>query len=236
VAVTSAFPGEAPTGEDDWIGLVATAPELALATGPVLVVAPHPDDETLAIGGLLAELRSRDVAVHVLAVTDGEASHAGDPDVARLRRLEQVAAMRELGIDQLPERLGMPDSAVAAHVDELRRVIEARARPGTVVLAPWEHDGHTDHDACGLAARQAADGSGAALLSYPVWAWQWAEIADLEVLDLRRTTLGVDARAAKARALACYPSQTTEEADPAILSAATLVRFARPWEAVIDAR
>lgn len=236
MGVTSAFPVEAPTTEDRWVRLMPGMPELALSTRPVLVLSPHPDDETLAIGGLLAELRSRDVAVHVIAVTDGEASHPCDRSLAQVRRREQEAALHELGIDDAIERLAMPDADVVSHIDELRSVVEARCRPDTVVLAPWEHDGHSDHDACGVAARQATERAGATLLAYPVWAWQWAAVNDLEHLGLRRITLSDRARAAKAQAVARYRSQTTDRDGAAILGPAVLARFARPWEVVIDVR
>jgi LmbE family N-acetylglucosaminyl deacetylase len=62
------------------------------------VVAPHPDDETLAAGGLIATQRSRHLPVTLLAVTDGEAAYPDVPDLARTRRLEQARAAVALGV------------------------------------------------------------------------------------------------------------------------------------------
>ena len=42
---------------------------------PVLVVAPHRDDETLGAGGLIAAQRSRGIEVRVVAVTNGEMAY-----------------------------------------------------------------------------------------------------------------------------------------------------------------
>ena len=42
----------------------------------VVVVAPHPDDEVLAAGGLMRWMACRGREVLVVGVTDGEASHA----------------------------------------------------------------------------------------------------------------------------------------------------------------
>src|SRR5690606_38092378 len=43
--------------------------------GPLLVIAPHPDDETLGCGGVIALATCRNVRVHTVFVTDGGASH-----------------------------------------------------------------------------------------------------------------------------------------------------------------
>jgi LmbE family N-acetylglucosaminyl deacetylase len=42
----------------------------------MLVIAQHPDDETLATGGLIARKTSKDIPVHVVAVTDGENAYS----------------------------------------------------------------------------------------------------------------------------------------------------------------
>jgi LmbE family N-acetylglucosaminyl deacetylase len=79
----------------------------------LLVIAPHPDDEVLAAGGLMQRLRSRGGAVRVVYLTDGEAYPAGvqaeehrtNPaasdyrDYGRLRQREARAALHRLGVD-----------------------------------------------------------------------------------------------------------------------------------------
>ena len=52
------------------------------------------------------------------------------------------------------------------------------ARDADLVLAPWAHDAHPDHEALGRAARTAAALAGVPLLAFPVWAWQWAVPGD----------------------------------------------------------
>src|SRR5262245_24685447 len=42
---------------------------------PVLVLAPHPDDESLGCGGLIAACQAQGHPVHVLVLTDGAGSH-----------------------------------------------------------------------------------------------------------------------------------------------------------------
>lgn len=234
-----------PTSESEWRRFVAGLPEFDQATpAAALVVAPHPDDETLALGGTLATWADAGTAITVVAVTDGEGSHPGRPGLAAQRVAEQTQALRALGVRDDPVRLGLPDTGVTDQESELtqllaphvQRLADAGQTTGEtgVVVAPWDHDAHTDHDAVGRAATLAARRCGLALLAYPVWAWQWAVPTDFAGLDVRRHRLGVDARSRKALAEAAFVSQTTslDGAEP-ILSAQFRERFRRSDEVLI---
>lgn len=227
-----AFAHSPPTSEQDWVQLVGHAPELALSNRSVVVVAPHPDDETLAVGGCIARLRARVVEVTIVAVTDGEASHPQVKDLAERRQREQARALRDLGVDTTPVRLGLPDTGVAGHLEDLVATLVERCNAETVLIAPWDQDGHADHDACGRAAAHAAEATGCALWSYPVWAWQWAGVDLIAAQGLHRITLDSAARAAKQRAIGRYRSQTTPVHGPPIVEPSVLARFRRPWEVV----
>lgn len=73
--------------------------------GRVLVVAPHPDDETLGAGGVIALHRRHGDPVRVVIVTDGSASRApgtvSAQSMARRRAEEVAAAVRLLGVAEL---------------------------------------------------------------------------------------------------------------------------------------
>ena len=222
-----------PTDEAAWRRWGEALPELHPDPMAVLVVAPHPDDETLAVGGALADWAAAGVAVTIVTVTDGEGSHPGLPGLADRRTGEQLAALRHLGIHTTPYRLGLPDGGVADHHDDLVGALAALLAPGTGVLAPWELDAHTDHDAAGRAATDAARRTGARLLRYPVWAWQWATPATFAGLAVGRLVTSPAAQAAKARAVACFGSQLDELDRPPILSAEVVAHFDRPWDVVI---
>lgn len=138
----------------------------------VVVVAPHPDDETLGAGGLLSVLLRRGFPVDVIMVTDGEASHARlAPRVMRsVRVLESALALRQLGWARPNvHRLRLPDGNVASQQDVLVRRLEQLLRPGDRVLTTWEHDGHPDHEATARAVIQVAAGKRCAYAQFPVW-------------------------------------------------------------------
>ncbi len=120
-----------------------------------LVIAPHPDDETLGCGGTLARLTDAGTEVTLVLVTDGEATRgAARPPVAtgRARLGEARRAGDHLGIASVVS-LALPDGAVSHHLEALAAALIEVAdlvRPGLVLL-PWPSDDHPDHRAVATA-------------------------------------------------------------------------------------
>ena len=232
----------AGTPEQTWLPWLdgLDLPQLDLTRPPAraVVVAPHPDDEVLAVGGLLALLSG--TPVHLVAVTDGEASNPGGSlpprELAARRVLETRAALAALGVPARVERLALPDGAAG---DLEQPVLDALdLAPGDWLLGPFAHDGHPDHEAVGRACARAADRDGARLLAYPVWAWHWAQPADPRLPWSRalRVDLPQAVRQAKRRAVDAFETQVRAAGplpeDAPVLPPAVLSRFDRPWETV----
>lgn len=224
-----------------WVALEQLAP-----TGcRVVVVAPHPDDEVLACGGLLAMLAERGgVDILIVSVTDGDASHPGSTRWPRQRLVaerlrESTEALRRLGLGAGLEwlRLGMPDSRVPNHETVLVERLAVVLRPRDQVFTTWRHDGHCDHEAVGRATAEAAAAAGACLHEVPVWAWHWAQPhgMDLPWPRARRLALGPAQLERKRAAIAAHVSQL--QADPStgaapVLSAQILEHLTQPFELV----
>jgi LmbE family N-acetylglucosaminyl deacetylase len=210
-----------------------------------VVLAPHPDDETLGFGGAIATLLGRGTAVVVVFATDGEASHPGSTALTREGLRARRAAESEAALRALAEKgsgeitavwLHIPDGTLARNEEVVADRLAALLQPGDWCVATWERDGHPDHEAAGRAAREAASSAGASMLSYPVWTWHWADPLDVPWEDARRLVLSASASEAKARAVACYESQTAplgpEPGDAAIVPPGDLAHFGRPFEVV----
>ena len=139
----------------------------------LVVVAPHPDDEVLAAGGLMRRCAAGDVVV--VAVTDGEASHGRStritPGELRSRRAaERSEALRRLGVTAEVVRLGAPDQGCRDEEAEIAAALAALLRRGDTVVGTSIADCHPDHIAVAAALRRAAVGAVDTVWEAPTWA------------------------------------------------------------------
>ncbi len=205
-----------------WPGLqAATVDELVPAGHRLVVVAPHPDDEVLGSGGLLAGTAHAGREQLLVAVTDGQGSHPGslrwpEKELGAQRRRETAAALRVLGAEACTVvRIGIDDGSIAAARAELADALAAVVRPADVVVSPWRFDGHPDHEAVGqTAAAVIAQVNGASHLEAPIWAWHWAVPGDRRMPWQRAAVLHLGPFLAwrKGGAARCFTSQL--EPDP----------------------
>jgi bacillithiol biosynthesis deacetylase BshB1 len=107
-----------------------------------LIIAPHPDDAELGVGGTIALLLSQGRRVGVLDLTDGEPTPHGSPEI---RKQETAAATAVLGLTWR-DNLGLinrnlqPDLASRALLAGVLRTTRPR-----YVFAPYWEDDHPDH-------------------------------------------------------------------------------------------
>jgi LmbE family N-acetylglucosaminyl deacetylase len=225
---------DAGTPEEEWLGELSTWPVWRPAEGPLVVVAPHPDDEVLAAGGLIHSWAAAGHPVTIVSVTDGEAAFPDWQGLALVRREELKDALRKLCPTHVSVvRIGLPDGKVAQHVTRLRNVLLTVLASGATVLAPYERDGHPDHDAVGAVCCGLAQSHGIPLARYPVWTWHHSQPAALKGMRGARFLLSLEARRAKSRAVHCFASQLQPpRADP-IVPRHVLSHFERPYEAFL---
>jgi LmbE family N-acetylglucosaminyl deacetylase len=225
---------DAGTAEEEWgsSDRWRDVPRLRLdSVSSAVVVAAHPDDETLGAGGLLSQLHASGVAITVLLATRGERSHA--TSLAARRETEFRASLDELAPRSSRIILPLPDGGLAEHGDKLRDRIAKAAASADLIVAPWRGDGHSDHDAAGLAAAKVAAQTGARLIEYPIWLWHWAGVTDHVVPWDRfvRLPLSEKERRAKGAAIARHASQMTSVGGEApIIHRGMRRHFARAWE------
>jgi LmbE family N-acetylglucosaminyl deacetylase len=211
-----------------------------------LILAPHPDDESLGCGGLIAACCQRRRPPFVLTLTDGAASHPGSrqypPERLRtLRAREARRAAATLGLT--PDNLaffGYPDAALPTGHEVSARVARLAQDQGcSILLAPWVHDPHCDHEAAAIIARDAAGMAHCRLLSYPVWGWLLPPAQLIPVSKVHGFKLPIPTYLqAKQNAVASHASQYTNLIDDARdgfrLPRELLAVFERPYEVFLS--
>jgi bacillithiol biosynthesis deacetylase BshB1 len=125
---------------------------MAAGTVEYLVIAPHPDDAELGMGGTIIKLLRVGRTVGLVDLTSGEPTPFGTP---AKRRRETAASSAVLGLKQR-HNLGLKNRELEATLAARVKVAEAirRLRP-RVLFIPYWHDAHPDHLAASRLATEA---------------------------------------------------------------------------------
>ncbi|HET6605662.1 MAG TPA: PIG-L deacetylase family protein [Rhodopila sp.] len=163
-----------------WRGLPMGSLDDIIGGGTCLVLSPHPDDESLGCGGLIAACAADGRPPIVAILTDGTGSHPQ----SRKWPPERLKALRYQEVTEAVSRLGLsPDRLVFLDARDTQAPTEGPAFDAaanrlldlmhgmTAILAPWRFDPHADHVAAGLLAARVAKEAGIRHVAYPVWGW-----------------------------------------------------------------
>jgi len=187
----------------------------SFGTAPILVLAPHPDDESLGCGGLIAEACAPGVPPVVVILTDGRGSHPNSRlfpagRLIDLRASEALSATASLG---LPSNrlifLGYPDTAAPSEGAAIDRVVDLMATYHCrTLVSAWRHDPHCDHEAAAMLAAAVCRRTRARHLSYPVWGWRLPHDQIIDCPPIRGFRLDIAPHLdAKRRAILAHRSQ-----------------------------
>jgi LmbE family N-acetylglucosaminyl deacetylase len=173
----------------------------------VLVIAPHPDDETIGCGGTLCLHRQRGHRTGVVCLTSGELGlkHLPRPKARVVREKEARAAGKILGVGQM-HFLRQPDWMLGDHLKAAEQALRPvlRAEAPQLIYLPHEAEWHPDHQMALSIVRLALKhcrGVRPELRAYEVW-------TPLTTFDHVEDITGVMAR--KLRALKAHRSQLKE--------------------------
>lgn len=227
--------------------------ETVFSWGRTLVVAPHPDDESLGCGGAIALLRKFEREVRVLVLSDGTLSHPNSAKfpskkLRELREKEMLDALEILGVSSEQVSFFRYQDRDVPNTNS-RNWLEAvekcrgylRENQPETILVPWRRDPHPDHRAA-YALINAARDSSMRIVEYPIWLWEIAENADApqigEVIAWRLDISRVSEK--KQRAIRAHASQTTDliDDDPHgfRLTDDILANFAESYEVYLEGK
>jgi len=224
--------------------------ELSLDVDDLIVMAAHPDDETLGAAGLMQRVHGRGGRVIVIVATDGEASHPDSPthtgaQLAALRRTEVEHAVALLAEGAELHFLGIPDGALRENRDRLVTGIAAildrrQERRRLLMVAPWSGDGHRDHRVAAEAVAEVCEARGIRHLGYPIWLWHWGAPDDVPWESVLKLTLTPSEIASKRNAIEVHVSQiaplSPAVGDEAVVHAEMRAHFERGVELFVADR
>ena len=236
-----------------WLQALPETPASALLGDRTLVVvAPHPDDESLGCGGLIAWAAAQGRTVELVYLTNGERSHPGSrryppKRLGHLRQTEARAAAASLGVPASRLHfLGLPDSGLdglgpAARRQAQRQLEHILGNQFPLACVTARTDPHADHQAAWHLAAAAAQALDVPLLSYPVWTWRLPADEDIAIPATAGWRVDISTQQPRKRAaIAAYASQAgdliTDATDPFRLPDALLRRAHAPHEVFLDER
>jgi len=208
----------------------------------VCIFSPHPDDEILGCGGLLQQVAANGNPIVLVHVTNGTQSHPDSQiyppeQLDSIRPQESQSALKTLGIAQQVTTiaLGLTDGNVFNEQTQFHEQLTSILQSTDILVTPFAHDGHPDHEATGQVVAAFAKQHQLACYQVLIWAWHWAKPADHRIpwhyaIRVDLTTAQAER---KAQAITCFKSQITVDestGNPPILSPQTIARISQPWE------
>jgi len=106
-----------------------------------LVIAPHPDDAELGMGGTIIKLKQQGHQIHVLDMTNGEPTPRGSVET---RAKESAAAAKVMGVERT--LLGLKNREVVHDIASRHKLAAViRQHRPNVLFVPFPTDAHPDH-------------------------------------------------------------------------------------------
>lgn len=199
----------------------------------LLILAPHPDDEILGLGGVILQTLQQGRKVHLVYLTDGEGSGVW-PDREEIKRQRislSEQACKNLGIPtENITRLQLSDGTVPhpgqagfdLAVKEITQLIETEKPDGvfaTHTLDYWPYD----HLACAKIAREAVKQATHKTELWYYWVWAWYNLQPWQLLKLNfKNIVRVDIR-----------EQLTRKKELTDLYLNALTPDDKPWSGVL---
>ncbi len=108
----------------------------------LLVVAPHPDDAEISVGGTILSCVAQGMRVGVLDLTNGEPTPHGSPEI----RARETSAATEVLKLSWRQNLGLPNRSLENTLEARRQLAGVfRVTKPKILLAPYWEDNHPDH-------------------------------------------------------------------------------------------
>jgi len=165
-----------------------------------LIIAPHPDDDIIGCGGMIALKKALAAKVDVLFITRGELAlqsrGVSNSAVSKARTSCAIRALSILGVEETRIHwLDCRSHDIEKHLELTVQGIRSlmKARPKSDIFIPHPKDGHPDHENTAEAALIASDES-LGHNYYYYYIWHWINGTYFDMVRLRRNLVSLDIR------------------------------------------
>ncbi len=198
----------------DWLAAASAEPFPEQRFRKAVVVAAHPDDETLGASGVVQRLHELGGAVSLVIATNGEAAYPEADaeeraELARRRRVELYESLHAQGLGAVAVHwLGLPDACLAEQREQLAAALADLLEGADLCVLPWPGDPHPDHQVAGETVLRVAPVA-AHRFAYPVDMWHWRQPTERAIPRDRAVTYRLSdvQRRRKAAGIAAFASQ-----------------------------
>lgn len=178
--------------------------------GSILIIAPHPDDEVIGCGGLIARLVREGNAPHIIVMTSGEASHHGccdtpDGEIIHARRQLTRNAFTILGVpEENLHELNFPDGGISEDSEELTPLknLLQKLDPDSILVPHWG-EGWPDHVTTARIVKDILP-SDTEIWEYCVWMWYYNVWRGLDWKNAATLSMTPEEHSMKLKAMDAY--------------------------------
>lgn len=178
--------------------------------GNIIIVAPHPDDDVIGVGGTMRLLADKGCNVFSIYITDGSSPVFKNNNIQHIRRQEALAALRIVkargGIFLNHKSRGLTDAGAKKIIDELRDILQFFIPEQIYLPSPFEN--HTTHNrvtSLAIRAIRRTQNYHPELWGYHVWGGMYG-LAGSKTIDISRTVFS------KRKAIRMHKSQIESKA------------------------
>jgi len=176
----------------------------------ILIIAPHPDDEVIGCGGIIARKAKIGQTPHIIFMTGGEESHhwccsVENSDITRVRRGLTRLALKQLGVNkEFIHELNFPDGSISPDNSEIHKLIKLieKIKPSTIFIPHWG-EGWPDHVNTARIVKDILP-SDTEIWEYCVWMWYYNVWRGLDWKNAATLSMTPEEHSLKLKAMDAY--------------------------------
>lgn len=162
----------------------------------ILIISPHPDDEILGCGGLMANMVEENKKVLLVLLTKGENSHFDSPFISkdllkeeRVKLTQKAASKIKLPIENITF-LDFKDGNINDKDSEIIKLeLLINSIKPDAVFVPYHFEGNKDHETTSIIVKSITKNTPIHLIEYCVWFWRTLPLREVFKIEWKNASI-----------------------------------------------